>query len=183
MEADVTRAIALTRAGRVDAFEEVVSACEAGLRAYLACRCTSPDEVEELTQEAFVLAFEKLAEYDPARGSFPGWLKGFARNLVLQRIEANARKAAKTPVLRRILAERAEERARTDVDVASALRHCMGKLPADERRFLDLRYERGLRAREIGGELGRTVSWVTTRLQRVRDALRRCVQLCLAGSR
>ena len=177
VDGEIEHAILSTKAGRVDAFEEVVRRCDPELRAYLACRCTSAEEVEELTQEAFVLAFQKLADYDPSRGAFIAWLKGFARNLVLQRIETKARRAAGGPVLRQILASRASERASADPDLHSALRHCLGRLPADSRRLLDLRYEAGLRSRELGERLGRKV---TTRLQRVRDALRGCMQAFLA---
>lgn len=180
---EVETAIAATRAGRVDAFDEVVRACDAELRAYLACRCTSAEEVDELTQEAFVLAFEKLSGFDPGRGPFIAWLKGFARNLVLQQLDRRSRRASKGPLIRQLLVTRAEERARSDVDLRSALRHCLGELPAEQKQILGLRYERGLRAREMGRELGRKVTWVTTRLQRVRDALRSCMQLFLAGNR
>ena len=48
------------------------------------------------------------------------------------------------------------------------LRRCLDDLAPRHRDLLRLRYEQGLRSREIGGRLERTVTWVTTALQRVR---------------
>lgn len=180
---DVADAIAATKAGRVAAFEHVVRACDAELRAFLACRCATSEAVDETTQETFVLAFEKLSSYDPERGSFVAWLKGIGRNLALQDIDRRSRESRAARAYAHVLVtQRAEERARSDAELRQALRDCLSKMSARQREILELRYRRGLRVRDLAESLGRTVTWATTTLQRARDALRKCIRLSMAGA-
>ena len=84
---DIDKTVAQVKSGHTDAYETIVRAYEPDIRAFIAYRSFSAEAVEDLTQETFVLGFLKIRTFDAAHGSFVGWLKGIARNLILQNFE------------------------------------------------------------------------------------------------
>ena len=65
------------RAGSSAAFGQLVRLHQQALRAFLRRLTGNPAEAEDLAQDAFVLAWEKIAAFDPAR-PFRPWLFGIA---------------------------------------------------------------------------------------------------------
>lgn len=63
------------RAGSADAFAHLVAAHSQALRAFL--RRLARDDADDIAQDAFVLAWERIGEFDPAR-PFRPWLFGIA---------------------------------------------------------------------------------------------------------
>ena len=57
-----------------------------------------------------------------------------------------------------------------------ALRNCLEKLRAEAASLMDLRYNKKKSCKEIAKQKSRTVTWVTSNLSRVREALRRCIE-------
>ena len=68
--------------GNRDAYRSVVVACEAKVRMVLAAMLPGNIAVDDLTQEVFITAYLKLAEYKQGT-DFVAWLKGMARNMAL----------------------------------------------------------------------------------------------------
>ncbi len=69
-----------------------------------------------------------------------------------------------------------DETADESVERAQALRICMERLPARSRELLRLRYDQGLKLKEMGARLARSLDAVHKALSRIRSALRRCVE-------
>jgi len=65
------------RAGSADAFAQLVRLHQQALRAFLRRLTGNHAEADDLAQEAFVFAWEKMSRFDPARGFRP-WLFGIA---------------------------------------------------------------------------------------------------------
>jgi RNA polymerase sigma-70 factor (ECF subfamily) len=65
------------RAGSADAFGRLVRLHQQALRAFLRRLTGNHAEADDLAQEAFVFAWEKIHRFDPARGFRP-WLFGIA---------------------------------------------------------------------------------------------------------
>jgi RNA polymerase sigma-70 factor (ECF subfamily) len=65
------------RAGSQQDFSRLVAAHQAALRAFLRRLCANAAEADDLAQESFVFAWEKIARFDPARGFRP-WLFAIA---------------------------------------------------------------------------------------------------------
>ena len=154
-----------------------------GLWSYVSYLTRGADETEDLVHQAFLLAFERLAEGVEFRGDVGRWLRGAARNLV----RAWWREKRKLPqdVADRLalLADEADD-ALTNVaksEVRAALEHCLGKLPDPDRHLVAQRYERGLRVTAIAEELERNAASIRVRLFRIRQALKACVEGQLAG--
>lgn len=62
-------------------FEQLYLDCEAKLFRYLARR-VGPTLAEDLTAEAFTIAWQRFADYDPSRAAFSTWVFGIAINLL-----------------------------------------------------------------------------------------------------
>ena len=62
-----------------------------------------------------------------------------------------------------------------------ALDECVGGLPARTRALLEMRYEKGLKPREIAGRLGGQANAVAAALYRARAALQECMERRVAA--
>jgi RNA polymerase sigma-70 factor (ECF subfamily) len=65
------------RAGSHQDFSRLVAAHQGALRAFLRRLCANAAEADDLAQETFVFAWEKIARFDPAR-AFRPWLFAIA---------------------------------------------------------------------------------------------------------
>src|SRR3989440_9487624 len=77
--------------GHTDAFARVVRAYGLPLRSYLASQVHHLDDVDDLAQEVFLAALKGLAGY--RRGDdFGAWLRGIARNKLLNYFRSTSRR-------------------------------------------------------------------------------------------
>lgn len=158
--------------GCEDAASEIVSRYGDRIFAFLNKRNAHRSGNEDILQETFITAFERLHIFDPSR-SFSAWMFGIARNKAQehyrksQRIEqlharaADQRDEPDTPsndLEQREQAARFWERART-------------LLGADSFECLWLRYQEDLSITEIAEALGKQVSAVKVTLFRARQTL------------
>ncbi len=82
--------IAAVQRGETEKFRLIVREYGLLVRGYLAARLPHQDDADDLAQEVFLIAFEKLASCDPPR--FAGWLLGIARNQLRNHWRARARR-------------------------------------------------------------------------------------------
>jgi RNA polymerase sigma-70 factor (ECF subfamily) len=90
-EAGVVRQAA---AGSADAFALVVRRHHAAVRWCLARSIRDPSTVDDLAQEVFLAAHQRLAEYRGS-GSLRSWLLGIARNMAKQHLRTECRRRAR----------------------------------------------------------------------------------------
>jgi RNA polymerase sigma factor (sigma-70 family) len=74
----------LAQAGDRAAFGELVRRHGAGVRALLRRMGAQPSMADDLAQDAFLTAFERISEYR-GQGAFPGWVKRIAARMYLKR--------------------------------------------------------------------------------------------------
>ena len=133
--------------GDRQAFSRVVVEDYPQLAGFLAFHAPSPELMDEILQATFVAAFQQLADYEP-RGTFAGWLKGIARNLLRRELGRRARlQGTDRAAIEALLADAALQVAEEPDDQARAdllgrLRACLEKLSPRmrliaERRFVD----------------------------------------------
>ncbi|MCA8949307.1 MAG: RNA polymerase sigma factor [Planctomycetes bacterium] len=142
------------------------------LRRYLRVLGCAPDRIEDLVQEALLVAMRAGFRWR-GEATAMAYLRRTAKNLFLQQIRG--------------------ERRRREVEIAdetwtawcpdpepdeylTALRACVEALPARQRNLLDAAYRDNLGRSGIAARLGLSRAGVKTALRRVRAALRACVE-------
>ncbi len=173
-----------------ETFIEYVRENHAGLRGFVRSLGVMPMWVDDIAQEAFVIAYERLEEFDPER-DFGAWVRGIARNLVINERRKDARR-------KRILADNltdilvrsssvpeteAEELGDRGAAKVAALRQCLMELPAKSRALIQARYEEEESAPDMADRFEMKAPAVRKALERVREALRKCMdeKMRLAG--
>ena len=77
---DVEKAIKRVLDGDTDSYAEIVNEYESRVRAVIAAMSPDPNVIEDLTMEVFVIAYKKLADYEPGT-KLDSWLRTIARNV------------------------------------------------------------------------------------------------------
>lgn len=145
---------------------------------YLRTLVVRDDVVDDLFQETLVTAWDKLATFDRRR-PFGPWLRGIARNKVLQHRDRDRRDVLRcdSEVLERLEQSFAELPQRHGFpEAVDALLACMNQLPEKIRLAIELVYRRGLRMRRVAGRLGASEEAVKKRVQRGRSLLADCLR-------
>jgi len=152
---------------------------QAGVRAFIRMLGVEAWAVDELAQDVFVTAFRRLDDLDPALPAGP-WLRGIARNLVLNHRRSDARRGrVMSPVLAEVLdfaagvAEDPASRLHLD-ELVGHLRDCVERLPARGRALLAARYGADDEAAAAEAS-GMNANALRQALFRVRESLRRCL--------
>lgn len=137
-----------------------------------------PDEADDVVQEAFVRAYDHLADYDPAY-RFYTWIYRIARNRALNVIRRRntwgtvSLSADEAPALSGDAdASRPIER----TELAAALEACRETLPADQREVFDLRHADEMSYAEIAVAVDVPEGTVMSRLYRARQKMRECLE-------
>jgi RNA polymerase sigma-70 factor (ECF subfamily) len=144
------------------------------------------DAAAEVVQETFLAAWQRAAQFDPARGSIAAWLLGIARNRALDRLRAEGRRPTSaatviTPaslgreplVPDRAAPESEQPEATADRRwLRALLRSVLAGMRPEEREVLVLAYDRDLSQAEIAEHLGLPIGTVKSRTRRALAVLR-----------
>ena len=156
--------------GDVDAFERLYRAHVARVHS-LARRMAGADRADELTQDVFVRAWQKLSLFR-GESAFSTWLHRLAVNVIIERFRSQATERA-----RFIDADVESEPIATAVPVAHtdrlALEAAVERLPDGARRIFVLHDVEGYKHDEIAGLLGIATGTSKAQLHRARTLLRR----------
>ena len=163
-------------------FLEQVERSHVRLRAYIRSMGVRAEEVDDLAQEAFLLSWEKLDDFD-REGHFEGWVRQITRHLIAneRRKEMRRSRLLSDHVTDLLLgaADPAEGTSNAGHDTErelAALRECMSEMPRASRELLHRRYFEELSPGTIGGLLGKSSNQVRQSLLRLRRALLLCMK-------
>lgn len=139
---------------------------------------------EDLLQDALVVAFEKIADFDQER-DFAAWVRGIVRNRFLQHIGRHRERSAgaieRLAQADELAAEFADlESAAGPGGVFGALRTCLESLGELPRRTVELVYFQGLSVGIAAERTGTNPATAQKRVERARAALYRCIRRLLA---
>ena len=169
--------VSAARRGDQRAFELLVLVSQDGVRAYLGVRLRDRHQVDDLAQEAFVIAYRKLETFRDGE-SFPAWVRGIAHRLLLAHLRARRRHPQHGGASLDALCDRAasEAAAGDEAGLLARLRACVKLLAAGERALLERRYLDGTGIAELCADGATQHSAMTMSLHRLRQRLRACIE-------
>jgi RNA polymerase sigma-70 factor (ECF subfamily) len=146
------------------------------LAAYINSVVPDFHEAEDLLQNVAVVLLRKFEEFDESR-PFLKWAMGVARYEILGKRRSYARSFLlfHSDLVEAVGAE-IEEMSGELAEEAAALRHCLKKVEGRNAKVLSLRYEDGLKPRQIAEKIGMEPGAVRVMLSRVRATLHDCVR-------
>ncbi len=164
-------------------FVEQVREHHASLRGFVRSLGVNPLWVDDVAQEAFIVAYNRLDEFDQER-DFGAWLRGIARNLVINERRKDARRKRilsdnLTDVLlatSSVPEDEAEELGDRGLAKVNALRECIQELPEKSLALVQAKYEENASAQDIADNLGMNPPAVRKALERLRTSLRKCME-------
>jgi RNA polymerase sigma-70 factor (ECF subfamily) len=175
------------RRGDVDAFADLVRAHHPGVRVFLGAHLRDPDVIDDLVQDVFLRAFDRLATLRDGT-AFRAWLLGIARNRALEHLRERLRPGlpasdALEALLDRTqigLLEGEDEEARRGLEL-EALRQCIRRLPPVGARLIREHYFKGRPITALAAEERKNEGTLRMTLLRLREVLRECVRRRVAA--
>lgn len=173
--------IKAARKGDLPAFGELVKQHESMLLSFAVYRLPQREEAAEAVQDTFIRAYQQLADFR-LDADFGTWLRSICRFMILSRAKTYSRRKAKSETYKDQLMALAVEHIEStpcpesDHDPVAYLRNCTAELSEQHQTLIHDRYTLELSTQTISEKNGRTVTWVTSTLHRVRSALRTCIE-------
>ncbi len=127
---------------------------------------------DEIVQESWLIAVRRIEQFDPGQGSFEGWLKGIAQNVLMN----HRRRWLREP--KEALSD-ATDRSRVAgqaIETQELLALTLTELPARYEAVLRAKYQDQLSVAEIAVRFGDTQKAIESLLSRARDAFRKVYQ-------
>ncbi len=169
-------------------FVDLVRENQSGLRAFIRSLGVDPMWVDDLAQEALVIAYERREDYDEAL-SFRNWVWGIAKHCVLNERRKLARRSRilhenVTDILLATAGDSAEPEGSSDEDRlrAAALKSCLEEMPERSRDLLRRRYELEMKSTDLAEEFNMNPPALRKALERIRNAIRDCMDERLSPS-
>lgn len=154
-------------------FSDLIRGHHRGLLAYATALVKSEAAARDLVQDASVAAWQSLSKFDATR-DFGTWMRGIVRNKWREHCRRHSREVS----LDEATLERMEEPFREspgDAALFARLAECRSKLPEPMAEAVRVTYDEGRTSDEAAELLSTTAAALRKRLERARDALRRCL--------
>ena len=134
---------------------------------------------DDILQETYTLALDRIAQFDPERGHLGQWVLGIARKRVAEHYRRQGRAAhfnqALAMRLRMLDSRPLPDEMAEEAELRAAGRMALGRLSTTHREVLLDRYEHSLSLEEIAARGGRSRKSVESLLHRARHSLRQAL--------
>lgn len=176
MTTDIDLTIRRVLAGDTDCYAEIVRAYQKEVTKVVAAMLFDRHESEDLVQQVFIAAYERLDRFELGRDMGP-WLKEIARNTVRMHIRRRKSHHRHVQFYRDwVVASYEDDEAYSRQEARlTAMQECLAGLPEKSRRLVELRFGHRMSMVGIGEEVGRSIEAVTKALSRIREGLRNCI--------
>lgn len=162
--------ITMTRKGRVEAFQPLVERHWFRVACLVRKSVRDPQTVEDLCQETFLRAFEKLGQFDVSR-PFAPWLLKIAYHYVCEFFRRRGRELSFVPLDEGVVRQALDQEPSRQVLDRAALDECLDALPPSFRIAFVLRHGLMLSYEEMAGILDEPLGTVKITLFRARKLL------------
>ena len=156
---------AFAATGERRAFGELVRRHGSAVRGVLRRMGAQGAEADDVAQDAFLTAFERISEFR-GEGTFAGWVKKIAARLYLRRLHRDRRLGALTEE------QPADETPRSDADAAIDLEGALKALGTAERICVTMCFGAGLSHSEAAEALNLPLGTVKSHVKRGLEKLR-----------
>ena len=179
--AQVDDAVGKVLSGDREAYRVVIEACESRLRMLVAGVLPEAAAVEDVVQQAFLVAYGKLAQYTPGTG-FLAWIATIARYEALNErrrwiSERSLRKRYGDELrIEQAIGPALEEATAPDALLVARLHDCIGGLRERAGEVLRAHYFENQGNEVIAERHGRDLGWVRLVLHRARQAIADCLR-------
>lgn len=165
---------------RYEEFVRAFVAHEGRLRAFVRALLPAGDAVDEVMQEASLVAWRKFGSFEPGT-NFMAWAATIARFEALRHLRQRGRERLvfSTETIDALAHEAAHD-GDTFERQERALDRCLAKLDEAPRRLLLLSYQPGVKLHEAATQAGRSVEGHYKAVQRLRRQLLDCIRRELA---
>jgi RNA polymerase sigma-70 factor (ECF subfamily) len=163
-------------AGDESAWRAWYDECFDALLGYVLWRCGGlRDAADEVVQETWLIAVRRVRQFDPSAGSFAGWLRGIAANLLRNRFRRQSRAEALLPATCARSGGGAAEPADGALvrrEEAERIARALAGLSERHEAVLRAKYLEGRPVASIAAEWHETPKAVESLLTRAREAFR-----------
>lgn len=139
-------------------------------------------DARDIVQETAVALWKRFDTYDPER-SFAAWACGYARIETLRFLRRSHQRAQLSAQAALALMRSEQARAAEVEPREQHLAECLGALPNEHRRLVTDYYFEEKSVDALAGEHRRTIEAIYKLLQRIRQALLKCMERKMAGTR
>jgi RNA polymerase sigma-70 factor, ECF subfamily len=165
--------------GHHDAFLQIMRAFGLPVRSYIASHVFHLDDIDDLAQEVFFVAFRNLRDFRPG-DDFGAWLRGIARKKVSEYFRKSSRRHRAMSRFReevaRVLEADLERAVSADrSESIEVLLRCIGRLPERLRRVVRAGLD-GDKPADLAAALETTVGAIYRLHYRANQLLRTCMQ-------
>ncbi len=169
--------IGRVKSGDREAFRLVVRQSAPILRSYLASQVRHMNDVDDLAQDVFIIAFEKLDQFE--QGDFGAWLREIARYRLLMHYRTSARRESAVERFREQLTQTIQQDLENTVakqtpEMIEKLLDCIGRLPDRMRQVVQYGLD-GAKAAALAEKMNTTVGAVYNLQYRANTRLRECI--------
>ncbi|MGE5450549.1 MAG: RNA polymerase sigma factor [Acidobacteriota bacterium] len=173
--------IILRRIDRGDrsAFADLVDCFQRPLFGYLGRMGLHQGQAEEVAQETFLRAWQRMGDYDPRRAEFSTWLFTIARHLAINELTRPSSKheqAWSEHEPEAVCEQSQPSHEAMAKQQRQQVQHALRQLPHDDRSALALAYYEELDMASIARIEGCTVGAIKVRLHRAKQRLRQLLE-------
>lgn len=164
--------------GQTEQFRPLVNRHGQLVQQFVAHIIPSPEDAEEVTQDALVKAFQSLHRFDAEKASFRTWLLRIAYHTALKRLRHESRKRwVRTEIGPEDLHDLDTDELLNDTNQErlALLRQAVSQLAPDDQMLLSLHYQDGHPLREIAYIVDRTDIYLRSRLQWLRKKIHQTI--------
>lgn len=164
--------------GQTEQFRPLVNRHGQLVQQFVAHIIPSPEDAEEVTQDALVKAFQSLHRFDAEKASFRTWLLRIAYHTALKRLRHESRKRwVRTEIGPEELHDLDTDELLNDTNQErlALLRQAVSQLAPDDQMLLSLHYQDGHPLREIAYIVDRTDIYLRSRLQWLRKKIHQTI--------
>jgi len=176
---DLSKALKKVIKGDIDAYWYIVDKHKLMVRSFIAAILFNKSDIDDLTQEVFITAFNKIKDFDQSK-NFSNWLIGIARFKLTNYMRSKKRQSNmlsnfKEKVIDLILPQLEGKMAREKDESIKALLTCIAKLPQNMKIVVKSNLN-GTKAQDLADQIDSSCSAIYNLQYKANGLLRSCVQ-------